>query len=124
MNKQRFINFNLFTIQYPLTAVVSILHRISGVFVFLFIPVLLWLLDVSLSSASEFEHIRSVLMNPIIKILLWLILVALWYHLMAGLRHLLMDIGIGEDLQGGRFSAKIIIVIIIALAVLIRVWLW
>lgn len=124
MNKQSFVNFNLLTIQYPLTAIVSILHRLSGVFVFIFIPFLLWLLDASLGSAAAFEHIRSVIMNPVIKILLWLILVALWYHLLAGIRHLLMDMGIGEDLQSGRRSAKVILTITFILAILTGVWLW
>jgi succinate dehydrogenase / fumarate reductase cytochrome b subunit len=124
MNKPSFSNFNLLTIQYPLTAIVSILHRLSGVFVYLFIPFLLWLLDVSLSSAARFEHIRSVLINPVIKMLVWLILVAFWYHFLAGIRHLSMDVGIGEDLHGARLSAKIILTITFVLAILTGIWLW
>jgi succinate dehydrogenase / fumarate reductase cytochrome b subunit len=124
MNKKSFVNFNLMTIKYPLTAIVSILHRLSGIFIFLLIPFLLWLLDVSLSSAVGFEHIHAMLMKPAIKILVWLILIAFFYHLLAGIRHLLMDIGIGENLYGGRLSAKIIIISTLILAILTGVWLW
>ena len=102
MNKPQVRNFNLFTIQYPLTAIISILHRLSGVFVFLLIPFLLWMLDVALGSSIGFQYVQTTVTNPIIKLILWLILVALWYHLVAGIRHLLMDIGIGESLKSAR----------------------
>ncbi len=124
MNKQQVRNFNLFTIQYPLTAIVSLLHRLSGIFVFLLIPFLLWMLDIASGSSVGFERIQSVLTNPAAKLILWLILVALWYHLIAGIRHLLMDIGIGESLRSARVSGGITIVITIIAAILIGSWLW
>lgn len=124
MNKQRFRNFDLFSISYPFTAIISILHRLSGIFIFLLIPYLLWMLDVSSGSSGGFEHIQTVLTNPIAKLILWLILVALWYHLIAGIRHLLMDVGIGESLRSGRLSGGIAMVITIIAAILIGSWLW
>ena len=70
MNKQQVRNFNLFTIQYPFTAIVSLLHQLSGIVVFLIIPFLLWMLDSALRSSFGFEHIRTVLTNPDAKLIL------------------------------------------------------
>jgi succinate dehydrogenase cytochrome b subunit len=124
MHKQQIRNFNLFTIQYPFTAIISILHRLSGIFVFLLIPFLLWMLDIALGSTAGFKHIQILLTNPIAKLILWLILTALWYHLIAGTRHLLMDIGIGESLRNARLSGLITIVITLIAAILTGIWLW
>lgn len=124
MNERQVRNFNLFTIQYPFTAIISILHRLSGVFVFLFIPFLLWMLDIALGSSIGFEHVQTVLTKPIAKLVLWSILLALSYHLIAGIRHLLMDIGIGESLSNARISGVIAITMTLIVAILIGVWLW
>jgi succinate dehydrogenase / fumarate reductase cytochrome b subunit len=124
MNKQRFTNFNLLTIQYPFTAIISILHRLSGVLIFVLIPFLLWFLEVALSNKSGFEYIQSTLANPIYKIGMWFFLTALGYHLVAGVRHLLMDIGFGESLYGARLSGVISLIISIIWTVLMGIWLW
>lgn len=124
MNKQRFVNFNLLTIQYPFTAIISILHRLSGIFVFLFIPFLLWLLDEALTSTVGFDYIKSVLVNPIGKIVIGAFLVVLGYHLLAGIRHLLMDIGLGESLRNARTSGAIVLVVSMFWAIMIGIWLW
>jgi succinate dehydrogenase / fumarate reductase cytochrome b subunit len=124
MVKQRIVNFNLFTIQYPLTAVTSLLHRISGVFVFLLIPFLLWMFDTATYTSSGFDFISAFLNHFIIKFILWLFLVALWYHLFAGVRHLLMDIGFGEDLLSARLSAKATIALTIVVSLVMGFWLW
>lgn len=124
MNKHQVRNFNLFTIQYPFTAIISLLHRISGIFVFLIIPFLLWMLNSALESSVGFEHIRTVLINPAVKLIWWFILVALWYHLLAGVRHLLMDIGIGESLKSARLSGGITIIATIIAAIFMGIWLW
>jgi succinate dehydrogenase / fumarate reductase, cytochrome b subunit len=124
MNKKIFRNFDLFTIRYPFTAIISILHRLSGVFVFLLVPFLLWLLEASSGSREGFDYIQSILANPIQKFILWLVWTALWYHLLAGIRHLLMDIGFGESLKMARVSGGITIIITIILAILTGIWLW
>lgn len=124
MEKQQFSNFNLFTIRYPFTAIISILHRLSGIFVFLLIPFLLWMLDIASGSSGGFTRIQALLTNPGVKLLLWFILVALWYHLIAGIRHLLMDIGMGESLRDAHLSGGITIAITLIVAILIGIWLW
>lgn len=124
MNKQVVRNFNLLTIRYPFTAIISILHRLSGIFVFLLIPFLLWMLDMATGSSIGFDHIRTVLTYPAAKLTLWLILIALWYHLLAGIRHLLMDIGVGESLRSARLSGGITITVTAIVAILMGIWLW
>jgi len=124
MNKQQVRNFNLLTIRYPFTAIISILHRLSGIFLFLLIPFLLWMLDIASGSSIGFNHIQTVLTNTGAKLILWFILVALWYHLLAGIRHLLMDIGIGESLKNARLSGGITILVTIIAAILMGNWLW
>jgi succinate dehydrogenase / fumarate reductase cytochrome b subunit len=124
VRKQRPINLDLFTIKFPLPAIVSILHRISGFFVFLLIPFLLWMLSASLSSPGGFEQIQEILTSPVTKFILWLLLSALIYHLIAGIRHLLMDMGWGESLKGGILTSKIVLALSLIIALIIGVWLW
>lgn len=124
MNKQRIVNFNLLTIQYPLTAIASILHRLSGIFIFLLIPFLLWIFDTATHTVSGYEFIDKLLSNNFVKFILWLFLCAFWYHFFAGIRHLLMDLGFGESLKSARVSAKITIALTILMAIIMGIWLW
>lgn len=124
MNKNRPVNLDIGTIRLPITAYVSILHRISGVVLVGGIVLLLWMLDISLRSEEEFNSISVTLESPVMKLLLWAILAALAYHLVMGLRHLVMDFGIGESLRGGKLGAGIAAVIAAILIVLAGVWIW
>jgi len=124
VNSKRPVNLDLRTIKLPVTAYTSIAHRISGVILFIAIAGLLWMLDTSLSSESGFEQVKACLQNPFAKLVLWGVLSALLYHLVAGIRHLLMDTGIGEGLESGRLGAKLLIVVAAVLIVLLGVWIW
>ena len=124
MTDKRPVNLDLTTISFPAPAIASILHRISGVVIFLALPVLLWLLHRSLASEAEFEATRQLLDAPLMKLILWGTLAALIYHLVAGIRHLLMDMGIGETLEGGRRGAFIVFAAAALLIVLAGVWIW
>lgn len=124
MNTKRPVNVNVFNYRFPIPAIASILHRVSGVLLFLAIPFMMWLLQLSLSSPTDFEQARSYLEMPLVKFLIWGCVTALFYHLFAGIRHMLMDLGYAESLAGGRASAKIIIAISMISAILVGVWLW
>lgn len=124
MKKTRPVNLDIATMKLPITAYASILHRISGVFLLVGIALLLWMLDVSLSGPEGFEQIKECLASPLATAALWVVLVGLGYHGIAGVRHLLMDAGIGESLEGGVLGAKIVIVLAILFAIAIGVWLW
>ena len=121
MNKPRPVYLNLFEFRFPLTAIVSILHRVSGVLLFLSIPLILWALDASLDNRFSFAQVTSVLMHPLVKIITWAILSAFIYHVVAGIRHLLMDCHIGETKEGGRLGAQLTLALSIALIVLLGI---
>lgn len=85
---------------------------------------LLWLLSSSLESESGFADIQKWLAVPLVKVVVWGILAGLLYHLIAGVKHLVMDMGIGETLEGAKTGAKLVVVISVIAIVLAGVWLW
>lgn len=113
----------VFKYRYPVTAIASVLHRISGVILFLVIPLLLWVLHKSLASAEGFQSVQHTLTRPLSVTILWIILTSLLYHLIAGIRHLLMDAGVGESKRGGKAGAYVVFVITIILLLILGVWL-
>lgn len=124
VNSQRPVNLDLRTIKLPVTAYTSILHRISGVILFLGIAIMLYALGKSLGSEEGFGEVKAWLTSPLAKFVIWGLLSALLYHLVAGLRHLIMDMGIGETLEGGKLGSKIVLAISVVLIVLAGVWIW
>ena len=119
MKKDRPVNLDLTTISLPITGYVSFLHRVSGIIMLAGILILLWMLDTSLSSEQSFNELKETLSNPVITFVVWGVLAALAYHTIAGLRHLLMDMGIGESLEGGRTGAKAVVALAILFILLI-----
>ncbi|ASN86430.1 succinate dehydrogenase cytochrome b556 large subunit [Pectobacterium brasiliense] len=125
MKKQRPVNLELQTIQFPVTAIASILHRVSGVITFVAVGILLWLLGTSLSSEEGFLRAAEIMDSFIVKFIVWGILVALAYHIVGGIRHLLMDFGyIEEDFAAGKRSANISFIITVVLSILAGVLVW
>jgi succinate dehydrogenase / fumarate reductase, cytochrome b subunit len=96
---------NLFRIKLPVGSVTSIAHRISGVVLFLMIPLAVWLFGLSLEGAQGFQQARGHMSSPSM-IPAWLLLVwSLSHHLLAGIRHLLMDMDLGMRKAQSRASA-------------------
>lgn len=123
--KKRPVNLDIGSIKLPITAYVSILHRVSGVITFFALAVLLWLLDQSLASQQSFDSVRAILSHPLAQFIVWGSLVALLYHAIAGIRHLLMDLGVGEDsFKSGRISAWIAVGVALALIALLTGWIF
>ena len=109
MNKKRPVNLDLATMKFPVMAIVSILHRISGIVLFLLMPVLLYGLDQSLNSAHGFDMMSELLTTTLGKLIILTFAAAFIYHVLAGIRHMLMDMGLGEHLPAGRYTARVII---------------
>jgi len=118
------VNLNLFAFKFPLPAITSILHRISGVILFLGTAALLYLLDLSLRSPAGFQEATALLGSPLVKLVVWAILAGLMYHLIAGAKHLIMDMGIGETKQGGKTGAVLTIVLSVVAIAITGVWVW
>jgi succinate dehydrogenase / fumarate reductase cytochrome b subunit len=108
----------------PLPAVVSILTRASGVFIFLGMAVMIWLLDLSLSSEAGFAEAQQLLGSPVAKLVVWAIVSGLIYHALAGIKHLIVDFGVGESLEGGLLGARLVLVSSAVLIALAGVWIW
>lgn len=123
MNSLRPKNLNLFTISFPIPAIVSILHRISGFILFLLIPAVIWLCGFSLTQRG-FETIQSYLEMYAIKFIIWLCLIPFCFHFVAGIRHLLSDIHVGDTLPLGRTTGILTFIFAIVLILLAGVWLW
>ena len=125
MNDKRPVNLDLSTIKFPVTAIASITHRVTGVAIFLALPILLWMLDRSLASPESFADLKELMMTSLlVKLVVLGILSVLLYHLVAGIRHLIMDTGVGESLEGGRRGAKLAFIISAVLILLVGVWIW
>ena len=124
MNSNRPTNLDLTTIELPLPGKASIIHRISGFILFFAVAFMLCALAASLESAESFAELKSVFDNGLVKFITWGILSALGYHLVAGVKHLLMDMGIGETKEGGRTGAIITLIGGAIVIVLAGVWVW
>lgn len=123
MNQRRPKNLNLFTIHFPIPAILSILHRITGVFLFLLIPLALGTLSYSLTDQG-FDQLKQYLDTLTFKAIFWILFVPFCLHLVAGVRHLLADIHVGDTLKGGRLSAVLVFIITFILIILAGIWLW
>jgi succinate dehydrogenase / fumarate reductase cytochrome b subunit len=78
---------------------------LSGVLVFLLIPALLYIAQLSLESEAGFIHVKEIFASLPVRLLVWVGLSGLIFHLFAGMKHLLADIGVAEGLESGRMAA-------------------
>ncbi len=118
------VNLDLSTIDLPVTAYASITHRVTGVLMFFSSFLMLWALDKSLASEASFNEVAAVLSSPVAKVISWAIASALTYHALAGIKHLIMDAGIGETMRGGVVGARTVFVLAAAAAVLWGLLIW
>jgi succinate dehydrogenase cytochrome b subunit len=124
VNDKRPVNLDIGTMRLPITAWASITHRATGIFIFAGMAFLLWGLDMSLSGPEGFAAVQECLGNPLAKLVAWAITAGLIYHSVAGVKHLLMDAGIGETMEGGILGARLVIGVSIVLIVLAGIWIW
>lgn len=124
MNKKRPVNLDLTTIRFPVMAIVSIGHRITGVLMFLLLPLALYLLRESLVSAEGFAHVQQLLTQFWMRLALWVLSSATVFHVLAGVRHLVMDFGWGESVEVGSRTAYAVFAASAVLIVLLGVWIW
>ena len=110
--------------RWPIVALASITHRITGLLLVIGIGFGLYGLDMSLSSEAEFRTLVGLLGALPGKIVLWLLLSALAYHLVAGIKHLILDLGIGETLAGSKWMTLTSIAISLTLIVLVGLWIF
>ncbi|MGB4812165.1 MAG: succinate dehydrogenase, cytochrome b556 subunit [Methylophilaceae bacterium] len=107
--KNRPKNLNLLTIRLPINAVVSILHRASGIVLFLMLPFLLLAFQFSVRSADSYNVIASLMHSWFLKVILICLSWAFFHHFYAGIRHLLQDVHWMTTLQKARFSSRVVL---------------
>ena len=95
----------------PAAAFVSILHRISGAGLFLLLPFVLYLFQLSVTSESSFEYFRGILQNPLVKLVLLGLIWAYMQHFCAGVRHLFMDVHLAIEKDSSRQSAVAVLAV-------------
>lgn len=116
MTKPRPKFLTLYQIRLPLAGFVSILHRVSGAGLFLFLPLLLYSLQVSLdpspAAVASFQAIKS---NWVVQVILFGLCWAYLHHFCAGIRYLLLELHIGIDKAGSRQSALVVMLVSLTL---------
>jgi succinate dehydrogenase / fumarate reductase cytochrome b subunit len=124
MTKSRPKYLDPLRIRLPIPGLISILHRISGLGLFLFLPLLLWLFQSSLTSPDSYVRYRAAFASPLVKLTLIGLLWAFLHHLLAGLRFLALDLHYGTDLPSARATSWAVLVTAIVLTAVLGVWLW
>jgi succinate dehydrogenase / fumarate reductase cytochrome b subunit len=116
------VYLNLFRISFPVGAVTSIAHRISGVLLTLSFPLLVYLLDLSLQDADGFDQATRMLQSAGFRLGAAIIVWSLFHHLFSGVRYLLIDIEQGAGLRQARASAWLVNIAGVAVTLLYLGW--
>lgn len=106
---QRPVYLNLLHIHLPLAGWVSILHRFSGALLFLAFPLGVWGLSLSLSDEAGFQRVADCAAHPLSKLAMLGLVWAFAHHVLAGLRHLALDVHWGTDLPRARQSSRAVL---------------
>jgi len=123
--KPRPVYLNLVAIRLPVPGIVSILHRVSGAVLFLFaLPALLFAVQASLASPESFAALKAFLAHPLVKLVTIGFVWAYLHHFCAGIRYLLIDVHVGDDLAPARRSSVIVLVVSLLLTLIVAVRLW
>ena len=115
---------DLFRIRLPLPGLVSILHRISGIALFVFAWALLYLLQESLRSPESHLHFQALTSHWLVKVFLIGMLWSFLHHFFAGLRFLLLDVNVASDLGATRAMSWAVLAASLLLTAILGVWLW
>jgi succinate dehydrogenase / fumarate reductase cytochrome b subunit len=121
-NTKRFTNIHITDIlryRLPAAGVVSILHRVSGAMMFLLLPFILYIFDLSITSEISFTHLQGFVSHWFVKLLILGLSWAYLHHFCAGVRHLIMDAHIGLTKEASAKSARTVFIVSVPLALLI-----
>jgi len=107
---RRPVHLNLFQIRLPIGGIMSIIHRATGVFMFLALPLLIYLLDLSLSGPVGYAEAGDALHGVLGTVFVFLIMWSIAHHLLAGIRYLLIDMDRGVEKEIARRTALAVVV--------------
>ena len=124
MPKARPKFLNLLQIRQPAPAIVSILHRISGALLFLFLWIFLIGLQRSLASADSYSQLKALIDYPLMKLVILGLIWAYLHHFFAGIRYLGLDLQLGIQLPGARITSYVVLALSLGLTLIIGVLFW
>lgn len=119
LTKHRPKFLNLFAIRLPLAGYASIFHRVSGIGLFLMLPLLIWLLDKSLSTPEAYAQFKAVFDCMLVKLVLLGLLWAFLHHFCMGIRILLLDIHVGIDKASAHNSSIAVMAVSLTLTAIL-----
>lgn len=124
MKDKRPKHLALYQIKLPLPGWVSILHRVSGILLFLALPLLLLALQYSVASIETYTRLQEVCAHPLVKLILCGLLWSLLHHFCAGIRYLMIDLHFLRSLVQARASARVVLFASLAMTVWFGGKLW
>ena len=119
---RRFTNIHVLQIiryRLPADGVVSILHRVSGAMMFLLLPFILYLFDLSITSEISFDSLKGFTSHWFVKLLILAVSWGYLHHFCGGIRHLIMDAHIGLSKEEARKSAHMVFLVSVPLTLLV-----
>lgn len=108
-NKKPPVNMDLLGFKFPITAIVSIFHRVTGVLLFISIPLFIYLFHLSLRDEVGFITVTTLLQVPWMRFLSFFIVWSFMHHLFCGIRYLLMDLEIGVEKASSRYTSWLVL---------------
>ena len=124
MKTDRPVDINLLGFAWPFAAIASILHRVSGAILFVGVGFLFYVVDLALQSPAGFDSAVLAMQGFFGKLVLLGLMAALIYHMVAGIKHLLLDFHIGDSLEGAKRAAQLTVFVSFVLIGLTGMWLW
>ena len=122
MKKEQAVFLNLFQIKLPLAGFISLIHRISGLMLIFAIPFAFYCLQLSLQGQSGYQSAIVLLDYPVSRFLEIILFALLVFHLLAGLRFLLIDLEMGLSRQAARFSSQLVLASTFVSTILFSLW--
>jgi len=119
---RRFTNIHVLQIiryRLPAAGVVSILHRVSGAMMFLLLPFILYLFDLSITSEISFDSLKGFTSHWFVKLLILAVSWGYLHHFCGGIRHLIMDAHIGLSKEEARKSALVVFWVSVPLTLMV-----
>ena len=111
MKTDRPVNINPLTDYFwPFTAIVSITNRVLGIVLFVGVAFGLYLLDLALSSEAGFAQAQNFMSMTLVKLVVLFFIFSLTYHLVAGIKHLLLDFHIGDSFEAAQIGSAVVVV--------------